>query len=74
MECLSLKGGCTGSSESIHVKISHCWKSRAAAQLFLNQKYIFNVGEAQENVAFKDIPHPIKGIQQRNVRTIDGGM
>ena len=34
LECLSLKGGCTSSSESIHVKIPHCWKSRAAAQLF----------------------------------------
>ena len=29
---LSLKGGWTGSSESIHVKILHCWKSHVAAQ------------------------------------------
>ena len=28
-----LKRGCTGSSESIHVKISHCWKSHVVAQL-----------------------------------------
>ena len=27
LEFLSLKGGCTGSSESIHVKMPHCWKS-----------------------------------------------
>ena len=27
LEFLSLKGGCTGSSESIHVKMLHCWKS-----------------------------------------------
>ena len=27
LEVLSLSGGCTGSSESIHVKIQHCWKS-----------------------------------------------
>ena len=27
LECLSLKGSCTGSSESTHVKIPHCWKS-----------------------------------------------
>ena len=32
LECLSLKGGCRGSSESIHVKIPHCWKSHALAQ------------------------------------------
>ena len=33
-ELLSLKGGCTGSSESTLVKIPHCWKSHAAAYLF----------------------------------------
>ena len=33
LECLSLKGGCTGSSESIHVKMPHWWKSRAAAHM-----------------------------------------
>ena len=27
MEFLSLKGGCTGSSESTLVKMPHCWKS-----------------------------------------------
>ena len=31
---LSLKGGCRGSSESTHVKIPHCWKLHALAQLF----------------------------------------
>ena len=31
LEFLSLKGGCTGSSEFIHVKIPHCWKSHATA-------------------------------------------
>ena len=33
LEFLSLTGGCTGSSESTLVKMSNCWKSRAAAQL-----------------------------------------
>ena len=33
LEFLSLKGGCTGSSESTLVKIPHCWKSHVAAQL-----------------------------------------
>ena len=33
LEFLCLKGGCTGSSESIHVKIQHCWKSHVAAQV-----------------------------------------
>ena len=33
MEFLNLKGGCTCSSESIHVKMPHCWKSHVKAQL-----------------------------------------
>ena len=30
---LSLKEGYTGSSESIHFKMPHCWKSHVAAHL-----------------------------------------
>ena len=30
---LTLKGGCTGSSESALVKMPHCWKSYVAGQL-----------------------------------------
>ena len=30
----NLKGGCTGSSESTLVKITHCWKSYVAAHLY----------------------------------------
>ena len=36
LEFLSLKGGCTGSSESALVKMPHCWKSHVTAQLFLS--------------------------------------
>ena len=32
---LSLKGGCTGSSESTLAKMSNCWKSRAGAHIRL---------------------------------------
>ena len=35
LEFLSLKGDCTSSSESTIVKMTHCWKSRVMAQLFL---------------------------------------
>ena len=31
LELLSLKGGCTGSSESTLVKMPQCWKSHVAA-------------------------------------------
>ena len=34
-EFLSLKGDCTGSSESTLVKIPHCWKSHVPAHIFL---------------------------------------
>ena len=33
LEFLSLKGGCTGSYESTLVKMPHCCKSHAAAQI-----------------------------------------
>ena len=35
LEFLSLKGGCTGSSEATLVKMSNCWKSHAAADFIL---------------------------------------
>ena len=36
LEFLSLTGGCTGSSESIHVNMPHCWKSHVAAHIILS--------------------------------------
>ena len=37
LEFLSLKGGCTGSSESTLVKMPHCWKSQVTAQLYIKR-------------------------------------
>ena len=34
LEFLSLKGGCTGSSDSTLVKMSYCWKSHVLAHIF----------------------------------------
>ena len=67
-EFLSLKGGCTGLSESILVKMPHCWKSHAAAQLLLEElrvlkiekeiiqyppkSYIWNASNVQHNKCF----------------------
>ena len=31
LEFLSFTGGCTGSSESIHVRMPHCWTSHVTA-------------------------------------------
>ena len=36
LEFLSLKGGCTGSSESTLVKMSNCWESHVMAQIILH--------------------------------------
>ena len=38
LDFLSLKEGFTGSSESIHVKMPHCWKSQYAAHLSFYKK------------------------------------
>ena len=35
LEFLSLKGGCTGSSESTLVKMPHCWKSYVVAKMYV---------------------------------------
>ena len=39
-EFLSLRGGCTGSSESTLVKMPHCWKSHVAAHLFCTRLFL----------------------------------
>ena len=36
LEFLSLKRGCRGSSESKNVKMPHCWKSHARAQMMVH--------------------------------------
>ena len=37
-EFLSLKGGCTGLSESIHANMPLCWKSHVAAHIIFGAK------------------------------------
>ena len=34
LKFVSLKGGRTGSSESTHVEMPHCWKSHVMAYMF----------------------------------------
>ena len=38
LEFQSLKRGCTCLSESLHVKMPHCWKSHGTAQLYMGQQ------------------------------------
>ena len=44
LEFLSLRGGCTGSSESTLVNMSNCWKSNAAAHIiYLFEEVVLNL-------------------------------
>ena len=43
LEFLSFKGGCTGSSESTLVKMTHCWKSHVTAQMYMHAKVFSRV-------------------------------
>ena len=42
LEFLSLTGGCIASSETIHVKIPHCWKFHVAAQMLVGPTHYQN--------------------------------
>ena len=52
LEFLGLKGGCRGSSESTHVKMPHCWKSHAAAQMLYARYTFFLKGYVYNNKKF----------------------
>ena len=54
LECLSLKGGCRGSSESTHVKMPHCWKSHAI-QLISRVSQFIPLKYATDN-SFNSLP------------------
>ena len=54
LEFLSLKGGCTGSSESTLAKMPHYWKAHATAQIFIYNTYLFTW-----NVAFLKYNKPM---------------
>ena len=43
LEFLSFKGGCIGLSESIHVKMPHCWKSHVVAHIITGRLRFVNI-------------------------------
>ena len=49
LECLSLKGDGRGSSESTHVKMPHCWKSHALAQIYYFEKRSADDSKSMKN-------------------------
>ena len=40
LEVFSLKGGCTGTSESTLVKMPHYWKSHVTAHIYMSKNII----------------------------------
>ena len=60
LEFLSLKRGCTGWFESVHVKMPHCWKSHVAAQL----PYISDLSSALlcQGKGASFVPSPATGV------------
>ena len=63
LEFLSLKGGCRGSSESTHVKMSNCWKSHSMAQMIIGIYSGLFRGHSEANVKklviFQGGPDPL---------------
>ena len=56
LEFLSLKGCCTGSSESTLVKMPHCWKSHVAAQIMSQPQRNLFLEEAEVVLAITQVP------------------
>ena len=53
LEFLSLTGGCRGWSESTLVKMPHCWKSHATAQI---SSFIMKKEEATDQIKLLFVP------------------
>ena len=69
LEFLSFTGGCRGSSESSHVKMPHCWKSHARAQLYI---YLHgNIKGERQSVVGSGLP---SGVCTKSTFTISAEM
>ena len=60
LEFLSFTGGCACSSESVHVKMPHCWKSHVVAQI----PYISDLSSAllSQGKGASFVPSPATGV------------
>ena len=59
LEFLSLKGGCRGSPESTLIKMPHCWKSHALAQMIVLPNFlVFSI--AKNFVSWKFLRDSVK--------------
>ena len=67
LEFLSLKGGCTGSSESTHVKMPHCWKPHVVAQLLFERKSVHKLCSYPLVLTFVVGAHNIWSLSRENL-------
>ena len=73
LEFLSLKGGCTRSSESSLVKMSNCWKSHAAAQFISPFSKLTFIAEPDQTPFCLSMPHKMdaRRIRVYNILSIN---
>ena len=65
LEFLSLKIGCTCSSGSTLVKMSHCWKSHVhAAHIFLDIFTKHGKSCDLDNIVILSLPHPMHALYE----------
>ena len=62
LEFLSLMGGCTGSSESTHVKFPHCWKSHVAAHIWASTHVFLYLSYMPPINAHADVTKKVRGL------------
>ena len=62
LEFLSLKEGCTDSSESTLIKMPHCWKSHVTAHLMVGEKVHVTYGPRREKTC-------LRGVRQNEFQT-----
>ena len=61
LEFLSLKGGCTGSSESTHIKMPHCLKSRATAHMYVLKRSTMSYFNVKRRHSFRGfVPYTVR--------------
>ena len=68
LDFLSLRGGCRGSSESRHVKMSHCWKSHALAHMSSKQLYLCLLCSQSDQISLTLDPSNQLGLHEHTLQ------
>ena len=68
LEFLSLKGGCTSSSESTLVKMPHCWKSHVVAHLSASNEEPAQVQQNRRTERHNMTEKMLKNKNRKNIK------